>query len=73
MEYNFNKEVKLFMIFDILGDTVRTGPQLWKIERERLERLEKASVQYPYYGSTGLTGYMDDYLLNLLFHVQIQF
>ena len=31
---------------------------------ERLERLEKASVQYPYYGSTGLTGYIDDYLLN---------
>lgn len=26
MEYNFNNEVKLFMVFDILGDTVRTGP-----------------------------------------------
>ena len=40
MEYNFNKEVKLFMIFDILGDTVRTGPQLWYIDRERLEDVK---------------------------------
>ena len=40
MEYNFNKEVKLFMVFDILGDTVRTGPQLWYIDRERLEDVK---------------------------------
>lgn len=40
MKYNFNKQVKMFMIFDILGDTVRTGPQLWKIERERLEDVK---------------------------------
>jgi len=31
MEPNFKNDVKLFMIFDILGDTVRTGPQLWHI------------------------------------------
>lgn len=40
MEYNFNNEVKLFMIFDILGDTVRTGPLLWQIERKRLEDVK---------------------------------
>lgn len=40
MEYNFNKEVKLFMIFDILGDTERTGPLLWKIDRKRLEDIK---------------------------------
>jgi len=40
MEYNFNEEVKLFMIFDILGDTERTGPLLWKIERKRLEDVK---------------------------------
>lgn len=40
MEYSFNKEVKLFMIFDILGDTERTGPLLWKIERKRLEDIK---------------------------------
>ena len=40
MEYKFFKEVKLFMIFDILGDTVRTGPLLWKIERKRLEDVK---------------------------------
>jgi len=40
MEYNFNEEVKLFMIFDILGDTERTGPLLWKIERKRLEDIK---------------------------------
>lgn len=37
---DFNKNVKLFMIFDILGDTVRTGMILWKIERERLEDVK---------------------------------
>ena len=31
---SFDKEVKLFMIFDILGDTVRTGMLLWgKVRR----------------------------------------
>lgn len=40
MNYNFNKEVKLFMIFDILGDTERTGPLLWKIDRFRLEDVK---------------------------------
>lgn len=37
---DFNKEVKLFMIFDILGDTIRTGMLLWKIDRERLEDVK---------------------------------
>lgn len=37
MEYNFDEDVKLFMIFDILGDTVRSGMIQWQIERERLE------------------------------------
>lgn len=40
MEYNFKNEVKLFMIFDILGDTERTGPLLWQIERKRLEDVK---------------------------------
>ncbi len=40
MEYNFDKEVKLFMIFDILGDTERTGPLLWKVDRKRLEDVK---------------------------------
>lgn len=40
MEYNFNREVKLFMVFDILGDTVRSGPLLWHIKRERLEDVK---------------------------------
>jgi len=40
MEYNFVQDVKLFMIFDILGDTERTGPLLWKIERKRLEDIK---------------------------------
>ncbi len=37
---DFNKEIKLFMIFDILGDTERTGPLLWKIDRKRLEDIK---------------------------------
>ena len=40
MAYNFKDEVKLFMIFDILGDTERSGPLQWKIERERLEDVK---------------------------------
>lgn len=37
---NFSKEVKLFMIFDVLGDTERTGPLLWYIDRKRLEDIK---------------------------------
>lgn len=37
---SFEKEVKLFMIFDILGDMERTGPHLWYIERKRLEDIK---------------------------------
>lgn len=47
MDYNFSKDVRLFMIFDILGDTERTGPILWQINRrgpliweEYTQRLE---------------------------------
>lgn len=40
MNYNFDKDVKVFMIFDILGDTERTGPILWKIDRKRLEDIK---------------------------------
>lgn len=39
-KYNLDKELKLFMIFDILGDTERTGPLLWKIDRARLEDVK---------------------------------
>lgn len=44
MEYNFDKEVRLFMIFDILGDTERTGPLLWKINRKRIEDVKNHVV-----------------------------
>lgn len=37
---SFEKEVKLFMVFDILGDMERTGPHLWHIERKRLEDIK---------------------------------
>ena len=40
MEYNLKKEVNLFMIFDILGDTVRSGPLQWYIDRKRLEDVK---------------------------------
>jgi 5'-deoxynucleotidase YfbR-like HD superfamily hydrolase len=40
MEYNMRDEVKLFMVFDILGDTVRSGPIMWQINRERLEDVK---------------------------------
>lgn len=33
----FNKEVKLFMVFDILGDTERTGFLLYHINIKRFE------------------------------------
>lgn len=40
MNYDFKNDVKLFMIFDILGDTERTGPLLWYINRKRLEDVK---------------------------------
>lgn len=40
MNYNFKNAVKLFMIFDILGDTERSGPLLWQIDRKRLEDVK---------------------------------
>lgn len=40
MDYNFENEVKLFMIFDILGDVVRSGPKLWHVKRERIEDVK---------------------------------
>ena len=36
----FETEVKLFILFDILGDTVRSGMIQWKIERKRLEDIK---------------------------------
>lgn len=41
---NFRKEATLFMIFDILGDTRRTGPLLWHIKRERLEDIKDHTI-----------------------------
>mgnify|MGYP005798570641 CR=1 FL=1 len=40
MKYDLRKEARLFMIFDILGDTERSGPLLWKIDRKRLEDVK---------------------------------
>lgn len=40
MEYDLKREVKIFMVFDMLGDLVRTGPQLWYVSRERLEDVK---------------------------------
>ena len=37
---DLKQEVRLFRIFDILGDTVRTGPQLWYVDRARLEDVK---------------------------------
>lgn len=37
---NFKNDVKLFTVFDILGDTERTGPNLWQINRFRLEDIK---------------------------------
>ena len=36
----FENKVKLFMLFDILGDTVRSGMIQWKVNRERLEDVK---------------------------------
>lgn len=40
MPINFEDEVKLFMVFDILGDTLRSGPLQWCVKRERLEDVK---------------------------------
>lgn len=40
MEYNLDKEVGLFMVFDILGNTERRGPLMWRIDRKRLEDVK---------------------------------
>lgn len=40
MAFNFKDEVRVFMIFDILGDTLRSGPIEWAIKRERLESIK---------------------------------
>lgn len=40
MPNDMKEQVKLFMIFDILGDTQRTGPILWQIKRKRLEDIK---------------------------------
>lgn len=40
MELDLKKEVKLYMIFDILADTVRSGPQLWHVDRKRIEDVQ---------------------------------
>ncbi len=44
MTLDFSNEVKLFMIFDILGDTERTGPLLWHINRKRLEDIKNHTL-----------------------------
>ncbi len=31
---------KLYMLYDILGDTLRTGPLLWKVDRFRTEDIK---------------------------------
>lgn len=40
MSYNFKDNVRLFMIFDILGDTLRSGPLEWAVSRKRLEDVK---------------------------------
>lgn len=40
MAYDFKDEVKLFMVFDILGDLVRSGPLQWQVDRKRLESVK---------------------------------
>lgn len=37
---DFEKEVKFFMVFDILGDIVRSGPLQWNVKRSRLEDVK---------------------------------
>lgn len=40
MGYNFKDSIQLFMIFDILGDTLRSGPLIWSVNRKRLEDVK---------------------------------
>lgn len=40
MKREYEKAVKLFMVFDILGDTERRGPKLWQVERKRIEDVK---------------------------------
>ncbi len=40
MSKDYKKLVRLYMLFDILSDTERTGPILWHIERKRLEDVK---------------------------------
>lgn len=35
-----DKVAKIYMIFDMLGDTVRTGPIIWKVNRNRTEDVK---------------------------------
>lgn len=44
MGNDYSNDVKLFMVFDILRDTVRTGPQLWFIDRKRLEDVKSIQL-----------------------------
>ena len=37
---NFKRDAKLFMVFDILGDTERSGPHMWQVDRFRLEDVK---------------------------------
>lgn len=37
---NFKRDAKLFMVFDILGDTERSGPHMWHVDRFRLEDVK---------------------------------
>ena len=63
MQHNFDKEIELFMTFDILGDTLRTGPLLWYIDRKKLEDNEYSPQQ--------ATGYLPKAMLFLLLKFQI--
>ena len=40
MAINLKDEVKLFMVFDILGDIERSGPKQWCVDRKRLEDVK---------------------------------
>lgn len=40
MALGFEQEIKVFMIFDVLGDMERTGPKIWQVNRKRLEDIK---------------------------------
>lgn len=40
MTYNFKDTVRTFMVFDILGDTLRSGPVIWAVNRSRIEDVK---------------------------------